>query len=131
MTSSLSDAMDVLVMLGPQFIHAAPSEPQLELVARKLFAEGPPVARRQVIRREDVSILIDLLLHLRLEEDTWSTCYHIGGVIEAESSEADLTEILIHALTGNDRGHIITIQQLSGSIDLMVSIGSCQREAEY
>ncbi|KAI0438938.1 hypothetical protein F4803DRAFT_554568 [Xylaria telfairii] len=121
-TSGLSDAMDVLVMLGPQFIHAVPSEPQLESVARKLFAEGPPVARRQVMKREDVSVLIDLLLRLRLEERTWSTCCYIGHLATVESGEADLTQVLIDALTGDNSGQMITIQQLSGAITLMPNL---------
>ncbi|KAI0862764.1 hypothetical protein F4860DRAFT_110842 [Xylaria cubensis] len=122
MASSLSDAMDVLVMIGPQFMHAMPSEPQLESVARKLFVEGPPVAGGQVVKREDLSALIRLLLRLRLEERRWGTRCHFGKIVEAESGEEYLTEALVDALTGYDSGQIITFQQLTGAIDLIPNL---------
>ncbi|RWA11376.1 hypothetical protein EKO27_g3749 [Xylaria grammica] len=59
MTCVLSDAADVLVMVGPQFIHAMPSPEQLEIVARKLSSETPDLAGRA--RRENgvrVGILV-------------------------------------------------------------------------
>ncbi|KAI0194468.1 hypothetical protein EV127DRAFT_422443 [Xylaria flabelliformis] len=122
MTSSLSDAMDILVMIGPQFMHAMPSEPQLESVARRLFVEGPPVAGGQVVRREDFSALIRLLLRLRLEERRWGTRCHFGNLVEAESGEEYLTEVLVDALTGYDSGQIITFQQLTGAIGLIPNL---------
>ncbi|KAI1755548.1 hypothetical protein F4782DRAFT_408779 [Xylaria castorea] len=122
MTSSVSDAIDVLVMIGPQFMHAVPSESQLESVARKLFAEGPSVVGRQVVRREDVSVLIRLLLRLRLEERRWDTRCHLGNLVEAESTEGDLTEVLVDTLTGDDSGQLITFQQLAGAIDLIPNL---------
>ncbi|KAI0468349.1 hypothetical protein F4859DRAFT_491319 [Xylaria cf. heliscus] len=122
MTSSLSDAMDVLVMIGPQFIHAAPSEPQLESVARKLFAEGPPVVQRQVVEREDVSALMQLLLRLRLREERWGACYHFGDLVEAGSGEEDFAKVLVDTLTGDRNEQIVTFQELSGVIDLMPNL---------
>ncbi|TRX89572.1 hypothetical protein FHL15_009481 [Xylaria flabelliformis] len=122
MTSSLSDAMDVLVMIGPQFMHAMPSEPQLESVARKLFVEGPPVAGGQVVRREDLSALIRLLLRLRLKERIWGTRCHFGNLVEAESGEEYLTEVLVDTLTGDNSGQIVTFQQLTGAIDLIPNL---------
>ncbi|KAI0555030.1 hypothetical protein F4679DRAFT_525795 [Xylaria curta] len=121
-TSSLSDTMDVLVMIGPQFMHAIPSEPQLESVARKLFAEGPPLAEGQMVRREDLSALIRLLLRLRLEERRWGTRCHFGNLVEAEPREEDLTESLVDALTGDDSGQMITFQQLTEAIDLIPNL---------
>ncbi|KAI1738409.1 hypothetical protein F4680DRAFT_426058 [Xylaria scruposa] len=122
MTSSLSDTMDALVMIGPQFMHAMPLEPQLESVARKLFAEGPPLAEGQVVRREDLSALIRLLLRLRLEERRWGTRCHFGNLVEAGPRDEDLTESLINALTGDDSGQMITFQQLAGAIDLIPNL---------
>ncbi|KAK6063347.1 hypothetical protein SCUP515_12501 [Seiridium cupressi] len=67
-TSMLSDAMDDLVMVGPQFMHAMPSTEQLETIARKLSTEGFAVARKAVTREES-SALISLLLRLDLRKE--------------------------------------------------------------
>ncbi|KAK6072575.1 hypothetical protein SCUP234_09125 [Seiridium cupressi] len=67
-TSMLSDAMDDLVMVGPQFMHAMPSTEQLETIARKLSTEGFAVARKAVTREES-SALINLLLRLDLRKE--------------------------------------------------------------
>ncbi|TGJ80427.1 hypothetical protein E0Z10_g8334 [Xylaria hypoxylon] len=117
--SSLSDAMDVLVMVGPQFTHAVPSEPQLGSAARKLFADGPAVAQRDVVRREDISVLIGLLLRLRLQEEKWARSYPFGAVIEAGSARTDLTEVFVDSLTERYNEQDITVQHLSGQADLM------------
>lgn len=115
--------MDALVMIGPQFIHAVPSEPQLEAVARKLFADGLPVARRRVVMRKELSALINLLLRLRLREERGGASCRFGDVAQAASGEGgDLTEAFVDALAGRDNGQAITLQQLSGAIELMVSI---------
>ncbi|KAI0533088.1 hypothetical protein GGR58DRAFT_517179 [Xylaria digitata] len=106
--SSLSDAMDVLVMIGPQFIHSVPSEFQLGSMARRLFAHGPTMSRRNVVKWEDISAFIDLLLRLRLKEERWARSYYFGTIVEAESVRGDFTEALY-----------ITVQQLSGQMDLM------------
>lgn len=121
MTSSLSDAIDVLVMIAPQFIHAGPSELQLESVAWKLFAEGLPVARRQIVRREDLSALINLLLGLELQEGRGDICYRLGDAVQGTSEEEDSTKAFVDALAGEDNGQAIAFQQLFGAIELMVS----------
>ncbi|KAI1158524.1 hypothetical protein F5B18DRAFT_640510 [Nemania serpens] len=119
MTSSLSDAIDVLVMIAPQFIHAGPSELQLESVAWKLFAEGLPVARRQIVRREDLSALINLLLGLELQEGRGDICYRLGDAVQGTSEEEDSTKAFVDALAGEDNGQAIAFQQLFGAIELM------------
>ncbi|KAI0432796.1 hypothetical protein F5Y09DRAFT_300928 [Xylaria sp. FL1042] len=116
--SDLSDAMDVLVMIGPQFIHAIPSESQLESVARKLYADGPAVVQRNVARREDLSGLIDLLLRLRFQEEKWARSYHFGSIVEAEPAREYLTEALVNSLTERCQGQNINVQHLSEQMDL-------------
>ncbi|KAI1108730.1 hypothetical protein F5Y14DRAFT_69625 [Nemania sp. NC0429] len=118
MASCLSDAMDVLVMIGPQFMHAGPSEPQLEDVARKLFTEGLPVARREVVRREDLSGLVDLLLRLELQEGTSGARCHFGDAVQATSGEGGLTEALVDALAGDHDGQTIPLRQLLSALEL-------------
>ncbi|KAI8629312.1 hypothetical protein F5Y19DRAFT_432162 [Xylariaceae sp. FL1651] len=120
LASTTSDAIDVLVMLGPQFIHAVPSQDQLELVARKLFAEqGPGITRKQILRQNDLSTLVDLLLRLQLREQRWGLYYHFGDIVEADSEDRGVTNALVEFLIGNVSGDNITVQQLSGRVDLL------------
>ncbi|KAI0814009.1 hypothetical protein GGR55DRAFT_676147 [Xylaria sp. FL0064] len=120
-SSCLNDATDVLVMVGPQFIHAVPSEIQLEGVARKLFAVGPAVARRIAVSREDLSCLMSLLLRLRLQE-RWAGSYHFGAVVDADSAEGDLTEALVNSLTERCNQHNITVHHLSEQMELLPNL---------
>lgn len=120
MSSSLSDAMDVLVMLGPQFIHAMPSEEQLEAVARRLFVSGSAAARRAV-GRQDVSTFMDLLLRMRLRKEKWGLLHHYGSVVEAGPADEEFTNALVSSFS-TDESEIITPEQLLGSKTTMVSI---------
>ncbi|ETS77037.1 hypothetical protein PFICI_10911 [Pestalotiopsis fici W106-1] len=110
-TPSLSDAMDVLVMVGPQFIHAMPSERQLETVARRLFISGP-AAERGSARREDVSNLMELLLRLELNEEKWGSYYHYGHILQADPANEEFTEALVDALMGGENKQVMTPEQL-------------------
>lgn len=120
MKSTLSDAMDVLVMLGPQFIHAMPSEAQLEAVARRLFASGNAAARTAV-RRQDVSTLMDLLLRMRLRKEKWGLLHHYGSVVEDSPADEEFTNALASSLL-TEESEIITPEQLLSSKSTMVSI---------
>lgn len=117
---SLSDAMDVLVMLGPQFIHAMPSEGQLEAVARRLFASGD-AAVRGAVRRQDVSTLMDLVLSMRLRKEKWGLIHHYGSVVEAGPADEEFTNVLVASLA-TDESEFITPEQLLSSKITMVSI---------
>ncbi|KAI0967782.1 hypothetical protein F4678DRAFT_482811 [Xylaria arbuscula] len=119
---TVSDAMDVLVMLGPQFIHAIPSGSQLEAVSRKLFTDWPAVEPRNVVKQEDISILMDLLIRLRLHERRWANYYHFGTVVEADSTSQDLTRALVNSLTEKCGEQKIKVQHLSGYMDLMPNL---------
>ncbi|KAI0144916.1 hypothetical protein BJ166DRAFT_80603 [Pestalotiopsis sp. NC0098] len=110
---SLSDAMDVLVMLGPQFIHAMPSEGQLEAVARRLFASGD-AAVRGAVRRQDVSTLMDLVLSMRLRKEKWGLIHHYGSVVEAGPADEEFTNVLVASLA-TDESEFITPEQLLSS----------------
>ena len=123
MTSALSDAMDVLIMLVPQFMHAAPSPEQLEVVARNLFAREPTLTQREV-RREDVSILMDLLLRMRLTNEKWGSSYHLGDFVDASPADKELTEALVNSLIGDGSEQIVTSDQLLLAIDIVVSVYS-------
>ncbi|KAK6220718.1 hypothetical protein LQW54_001909 [Pestalotiopsis sp. IQ-011] len=118
MRSSLSDAMDVLVMLGPQFIHAMPSEGQLEAVARRLFA-SENVAARGAVRRQDVSVLMNLLLRMRLRKGKWGRLHHYGSIMEAGPADEELTRVLVASLAG-DANEIIAPEQLLKSKVTMI-----------
>lgn len=124
--SIVSDAIDVLVMVVPHFVHACPSPEQLEAVARRLFAEGPVVARREV-KRKEVSILISLLLRLRVKKETWGSggsYFNMGDIVEASSADAELTETLVNSLAGDESKQPIASEQLLKAIELMVSLPS-------
>ncbi|OBT60744.1 hypothetical protein VE03_10877 [Pseudogymnoascus sp. 23342-1-I1] len=119
MASALSDAMDVLIMVVPQFIHAAPWPEQLEVVARKLFAGEPTLTQREV-RREDVSTLMNLLLRMRLNKEKWGWFYHLGDFAEASLENEELTEALVNSLTGDESEQAVTSDQLLRAIDIVV-----------
>ncbi len=121
MACMVSDAMDVLVMVGPQFIHALPPQEQLKGVARKLFTGGPAVAQSAVTRKE-VSALMSLMLRMRLKEDKWGSCYHFGDVTEASPADEGLTETLVSCLAGDKREQTITSEQLLRATNLLVSL---------
>ncbi|KAI0013671.1 hypothetical protein F4779DRAFT_347726 [Xylariaceae sp. FL0662B] len=118
MTCIVSDAMDVLVMIGPQFIHAVPSQEQLEGVARKLFTGGPAVAQRTLTRKE-VSVLVSLMLRMRLEEEKWGSSYNFGDITQASPADEGLTEALVSCLAGDKHERTITSEQLLGAINLL------------
>ncbi|KAI0872530.1 hypothetical protein GGS24DRAFT_431822 [Hypoxylon argillaceum] len=121
-SSALSDAMDVLIMVGPQFIHAVPSETQLESVARRLFADGPAVPRRSLVRREDISTFMELLVRLRLRDEKWAKSYHFGAIVQARSANGDLTKGLVDGLTGTYSEQNITAKPFSEHIELMPNL---------
>lgn len=121
--SSLSDAMDVLVMVVPQFVHGCPSPEQLEVVARKLFTVGPAATRD--VGREEVSTLIGLLLRLRVKKEMWGSggsYFNVGDIAEAGSADAELTEALVNSLAEHKSEQPLTSEQLLKAIDLMVSL---------
>ncbi|OBT52701.1 hypothetical protein VE04_07153 [Pseudogymnoascus sp. 24MN13] len=121
MTSALSDAMDVLIMVVPQFMHGAPSPEQLEVVARNLFAKEPTLTQREV-RREDVSTLMDLLLRMTLSEEKWGSVYHLGDFVDASPADKELTEALVNSLTGDGSEQIVTYDQLLLAIDTVPNL---------
>ncbi len=123
MTSALSDAMDVLIVVVPQFMHAAPSPEQLEVVARKLFAGEPTLTQREV-RRDVVSILMNLLLRMRLNKEKWGSFYHLSAFAEASPADEELTEALVNSLTGDESEQTVTSDQLLRAIDMLVSVYS-------
>ncbi|KAK9778135.1 putative TLDc domain-containing protein [Seiridium cardinale] len=119
-TSMLSDAMDVLVMVGPQFMHAMPSTGQLETIARKLSIEGPAIARKAVTREES-SILISLLLRVDLRKEKWGWLHHFGDVVADSPLCEGLTKALINHLTGGEDEQSITSDQLLKATNSMAS----------
>ncbi|OBT83027.1 hypothetical protein VE02_07762 [Pseudogymnoascus sp. 03VT05] len=121
MTSALSDAMDGLIMVGPQFMHAAPSPEQLEVVARNLFAREPALTQREV-RWEDVSTLMNLLLRMRLNKEKWGSFYHLGDFVYASPADKELTEALVDSLTGDGSEQTVTSDQLLRAIDIVPNL---------
>ncbi|KAK5994865.1 hypothetical protein PT974_03251 [Cladobotryum mycophilum] len=100
MTSIVSDAMDVLVMTAPQFMH---------------------VAQREV-KREHVSTLIGLLLRMRLKKDKWAWLYHHGDFAEANPAAEELAEALTGSLFGNESDQTMAPKQLSEAISLIPNL---------
>lgn len=129
MNSGLSDVMYVLIMVVPQFMHAAPSPEQLEVVAWNLFARGPILMQREV-RREGVSTLMNLLLRMRLSNEKWGSSYHLGDFVDTSRADKEMTEALVNSLTGGGSEQTITFDQLLLSIDMVVSVYSFQVHEE-
>ncbi|KAI0514698.1 hypothetical protein F5B22DRAFT_656656 [Xylaria bambusicola] len=117
---AFNDAMDVLVMTGPQLINAVPSEDQLESGVRRLFAEGGRrVMRGQMVRRKDLSTVIDPMLRLRLREQTWGLYHPLGDIIEENCECPGETKALVDFLAGNNSREDVGVQQLSRVADLL------------
>jgi hypothetical protein len=129
MTTSLSDAMDVLVMIGPQYIHAMPPEKQLEDVARRLFV-GRPAVGQGTMRREDISTLIDLLLRTRLNKKKWSSLYHYGHILQADPASQGFTKALVAGLMGDESKQIITPKELLDATGLLVGSNESPRRID-
>lgn len=129
MTTSLSDAMDVLVMVGPQYIHAMPSEKQLEDVARRLFVSRPAVGQ-WAVRREDISTLMDLLLRTRLDKKKWSSFYHHGHIFQADPAYHGFTKALVAGLMGDESKQSITPEELLDATGLLVSSNENPRKID-
>ncbi|KAF7527828.1 hypothetical protein G7054_g10346 [Neopestalotiopsis clavispora] len=120
-TTSLSDAMDVLVMVGPQYIHAMPPEKQLEDVARRLFISRPAVGQGAV-RREDISTLIDLLLRTRLDKKQWSSSYHYGHVLQPDPASQGFTKALVAGLMGDESKQSTIPEELLDATGLLPNL---------
>ncbi|KFZ13844.1 hypothetical protein V502_06414 [Pseudogymnoascus sp. VKM F-4520 (FW-2644)] len=121
MTSALSDAMDVLIMVVPQFMHVAPSPEQLEVVARKLFAGEPTMTQREV-RLEVVSTLMNLLLRIRLNKEKPGSFYYLSDFAEANPADEELTEAFINSLIGDESEQTVTSDQLLRAIDMVPNL---------
>ncbi|ELR09470.1 hypothetical protein VC83_00615 [Pseudogymnoascus destructans] len=121
MTSALSDAMDVLIMVVPQFMHAAPSPEQLEVVAWNLFARETTLTQREV-KREVVSTLKYLLLRIRLNKEKWRSFCHLGDFVDASPADKELTEALVNSLTGDGSEQTVTSDQLLLAIDIVPNL---------
>ncbi|KAI0097683.1 hypothetical protein GGR51DRAFT_540308 [Nemania sp. FL0031] len=120
--SAFSDAMDVLVMVCPLFINAVPSQAQLEPVVKRLFAEGLSVVRQQLVRHDDLSTLVDLLVRLQLHQQKWSSSYYFGDIVKADCGNQGITAALVDFLASNTRGENVTVQHLSEAIDFLPNI---------
>ncbi|KAJ3570896.1 hypothetical protein NPX13_g5572 [Xylaria arbuscula] len=119
----LSDIMDVLVMTGPQFIHAVPSKDQLEPVAQRLFAEGgSKVTRVQTVRRDDFDTFMDFLLRLRLMERRWGLSYPFGDFVEASCEHHGVTKTMVELLAGSNGDEEIHIQKILKVIDMLPNL---------
>lgn len=121
---TVSDAMDVLAMVVPQFIHGGPSPEQLEIVARRLFSEEPAVTERSVGRKE-VLALIGLLLRLRVKKEIWGSggsFFNFGDIAEASSTDAEVVEALVNSLLDYKNEQPIASEQLLRVTDLMASL---------
>ncbi|KAI1362171.1 hypothetical protein F5Y08DRAFT_355556 [Xylaria arbuscula] len=118
-----SDIMDVLVMTGPQLIHAVPSKDQLEPVVQRLCAEGGrKVARVQTVRQGDLYTFMDLLLRLRLLERRWGLSYPFGDFVEASCEHHSVTTTVVELLADSNGDEEIHIQKILKMIDMLPNL---------
>jgi hypothetical protein len=117
--AAVSDAMDVLVMLGPQYINAVPSPEQLEPIAQRLCRqEGRQSAtvRRQMVERDQLALLVDLLLRLHLGQQSWGPGRYFGFIVENSSSDdVARSEALLDYLAGSGNGQKAAVEQMSSA----------------
>lgn len=117
----VSDAMDVLAMLGP---HAGASTGLLEGVARRVVGEGAAVGKREV-RREEVLVLLGLVMRLRVGRERWGVVgeyYTVGAIADASPEDEEVAETVVDSLVGDESEQVVlTSEQLSRGMDLMVS----------
>ena len=121
-TESLTtDAMDILAMVGPDFIDSGPRPDQYRRFVQKLFDGG--VMKTEVMR-DDSFILMDLLLRLRVKNEKWGShrMFNHGDVAEASPSRAALTNNLVDALVGDNSCEPFTPATFHKVLDLMVGI---------
>ena len=121
-TESLTtDAMDILAMVGPDFIGSGPRPDQYRSFAQKLF-DG--VIMKTEVMRDDVFLLIDLLLRLRVRNEKWGShrMFNHGDFAEASPSSAALTNNLVDALAGENSCEPFTPATFHKVLDLMVGI---------
>jgi hypothetical protein len=119
--STLTDAMDILAMCGPEFLHSRPTTEQWKALAKKLFPGG--VARKEV-KRDDVFTLISLLIRLRLKKEKWGTLrefYNHGEIVETNPAYRELTNSLVNSLIGYEAQERTKAERNSKTIDLIVS----------
>ncbi|KAL3418043.1 hypothetical protein PVAG01_11052 [Phlyctema vagabunda] len=120
MNSSVSDAMDVLIMVGPQFMHAAPTPEQLEIVARTLFATKASLQTE--IKRQDMKTLIVLLLRLELQKEKWATLYNFGEIVDSSPIVEELAEALVNSLIGNSSEEDTASEQIVHAMNLVPNL---------
>lgn len=121
-TESLTtDAMDILAMVGPDFIGSGPRPDQYRSFAEKLF-DG--VIMKKEVMRDDIFLLMDLLLRLRVRNKKWGShrMFNHGDVAEASPSRAALTNNLVDVLVGENSCEPFTPATFLKVLDLMVDM---------
>lgn len=125
MNAELSDAMDVLSMLGPRFVHCGPSPSQLEIVARRSLKEvNPQTLIQRKIAKVDLTVLVRLLLRLRVRKEklgSYGSHLITSNLINASSVEQELTESLAGNLVSKESDEINKSDQFLRAIELTVS----------
>ena len=53
--------------------------------------------------QEEVSILVDLLLRMRLKKEKWGVLYNLGDFAEVNPTDEELARTLVSCLIGNER----------------------------
>ncbi|KAI0198009.1 hypothetical protein F4808DRAFT_270922 [Astrocystis sublimbata] len=113
--AAVEDCMDVLAMLGPQRIHHSPSTQTLKAAAQRLCGEDGmqhAVCRSSSVEREQLSLLLDLLLRLRLGDKMWGLGALSTGCF-ADTGDAGMVKALGDYLAGSDEGRKITVKKMS------------------
>jgi hypothetical protein len=116
----VNDAMDVLAICGPQYMHAYPSVEQLDVVARKLICERG--VGRRIVKREDFKGLMRLLLSMRLYREKWGSFYHFGEFVDEKYGEKDHVEEMVDGMIGGGCDQWIKDEQLEEVVQMMVCL---------
>lgn len=119
--SVLTDAMDILAICGPEFLHSQPTTEQWRDLARKLFPEG---VTRSDTRKEELIALLSLLARLRVKKEKWGSLrefYNHGEIAGSNTAYKELTDYLANSLFEGETKGSITAKNVSRAMTLMVS----------
>lgn len=120
-TAVVSDAMDVLAMLQPSIISIGPSPDQLEPVARRLLGDGLDQLHYQ-LARDDLSLLLSLLMQFRLRKKKWGARLHFGAFEKADGSSEEMAATIVKRLGGDkDKGYL-TAEEVQNAMSSLVSV---------
>ncbi|KAL2073513.1 hypothetical protein VTL71DRAFT_10839 [Oculimacula yallundae] len=98
--SILTDAMDTLAKVGPEFV-SIPMPEQYRSLAWNMFVKGVMVTE---VKRDSIHDLMSLLLRLEVTQEKWGIdrMFNHGNIAESTLATSELARILVESLDGDE-----------------------------